>query len=70
MSPASSLASSLVSDPPRSEISLTQALSVVSIIVSVAGLCDKREDLKSVFQKSRESSESKPLQERPAQIAQ
>ena len=53
---------------PSSSFSLTQALSVVSIVVSLTGLYYKREEarsyLKSVFLKQRENVESKPLQER------
>ena len=50
---------------PSSSFSLTQVLSVVSIVVSLAGLYYKREEarsyLKSVFLKQRESTETKPL---------
>ena len=53
---------------PSSSFSLTQVLSMVSIVVSLAGLYYKREEarsyLKSVFPKQRENVESKPLQER------
>ena len=53
---------------PSSSFSLTQVLSMVSIVVSLAGLYYKREEarsyLKSVFLKQRENVESKPLQER------
>ena len=61
-SPQSSLTQSKNGNP---SFSLIQVISVVSIIVSLAGLYYKREEaqgyLKSVFLKQRESSESKPL---------
>ena len=54
-----------VNPSPASSFSLTQVLSVVSIVVSLAGLYYKREEagsyLKSVFLKQRESTETKPL---------
>ena len=53
---------------PSSSFALTPVLSVVSIVVSLAGLYYKREEarsyLKSVFLKQRENVESKPSQER------
>lgn len=69
MSPASDPNKSDKGNPsPSSSFSLTQVLSVVSIVVSLAGLYYKREEarsyLKSVFLKQRENVESKPLQER------
>ena len=54
-----------VNPSPASSFSLTQVLSVVSIVVSLAGLYYKREEarsyLKSVFLKQRESTETKSL---------
>ena len=54
-----------VNPSPASSFSLTQVLSVMSIVVSLAGLYYKREEarsyLKSVFLKQRESTETKPL---------
>ena len=54
-----------VNPSPASSFALTQVLSVVSIVVSLAGLYYKREEarsyLKSVFLKQRESTETKPL---------
>ena len=69
MSPASDPNKSDKGNPsPSSSFSLTHVLSVVSIVVSLAGLYYKREEarsyLKSVFLKQRENVESKPLQER------
>ena len=69
MSPASDPNESDKGNPsPSSSFSLTQVLSVVSIVVSLAGLYYKREEarsyLKSVFLKQRENVESKPSQER------
>ena len=69
MSPASDPNKSDKGNPsPSSSFSLTQVLSVVGIVVSLAGLYYKREEarsyLKSVFLKQRENVESKPLQER------
>ena len=69
MSPASDPIKSDKGNPsPSSSFSLTQVFSVVSIVVSLAGLYYKREEarsyLKSVFLKQRENVESKPLQER------
>ena len=69
MSPASDPNKSDKGNPsPSSSFSLTQVLSMVSIVVSLAGLYYKREEarsyLKLVFLKQRENVESKPLQER------
>ena len=69
MSPASDPNKSNKGNPsPSSSFCLTQVLSVVSIVVSLAGLYYKREEArsysKSVFLKQRGNVESKPSQER------